>query len=362
MVINHESINVDDIRRWLWAWMPEILIVDESHRFKGYETAIRSKYLIGLSKGQLMGKKKITTRKGKEKQVMTILGRKPHGPKYRVIMTGTPILKDPTDIWAQMHILDPNIFHPDYWTFKNIVMKDGNAGRRWRDEKKKFPKWEPQMGAHEYINKIIYQHGMRVKKENVLDLPPFIKQRVDVHLTAEQERHYKQMKKEMVTYINNNRDEPMIAQIALSKALRLSQICCGVMVDAMSGKVSKVAQNRTQTLSELLEGIGTENKTIIWTNFATTYPDIQKLLTDLGIKYGQIIGGQSNEDRVMAMDIFNDPDSEMRVMLANQQAGGVGINLTQASYAIYYSRGNRLEDDLQSEASNDHFGEEATWP
>jgi SNF2 family DNA or RNA helicase len=39
-------------------------------------------------------------------------------------------------------------------------------------------------------------------------------------------------------------------------------------------------------------------------------------------------------------------------MIANQKAGGVGINLVEASYSIYYSKSFSLEDDLQSEARN----------
>ena len=45
-------------------------------------------------------------------------------------------------------------------------------------------------------------------------------------------------------------------------------------------------------------------------------------------------------------------------MIANQSAGGVGINLVEASYSIYYSKGFKLEDDLQSEARNYRGGSE----
>jgi SNF2 family DNA or RNA helicase len=40
----------------------------------------------------------------------------------------------------------------------------------------------------------------------------------------------------------------------------------------------------------------------------------------------------------------------VRVMVASQDAGGTGVNLTAANYMVYYSRGYSLEHDMQSEA------------
>ena len=57
------------------------------------------------------------------------------------------------------------------------------------------------------------------------------------------------------------------------------------------------------------------------------------------------------------MDRFRKDDS-CRVMIANQGAGGAGINLVEASYSIYYSKGFSLEHDLQSEARNHRGGSE----
>ena len=45
-------------------------------------------------------------------------------------------------------------------------------------------------------------------------------------------------------------------------------------------------------------------------------------------------------------------------MIANQTAGGIGINLTAASYSIFYSRNFSLEADLQAEARNYRGGSE----
>jgi Superfamily II DNA/RNA helicases, SNF2 family len=49
---------------------------------------------------------------------------------------------------------------------------------------------------------------------------------------------------------------------------------------------------------------------------------------------------------------------EVRAIIAHPKAGGVGVNLTAASYSIHYSRSYSLTDDLQSEARNYRGGSE----
>jgi SNF2 family DNA or RNA helicase len=52
----------------------------------------------------------------------------------------------------------------------------------------------------------------------------------------------------------------------------------------------------------------------------------------------------------------NDP--KCRVMIANEQAGGAGVNLTAASYSIYYSRTYSFLNRSQSESRNHRSGSE----
>ena len=84
---------------------------------------------------------------------------------------------------------------------------------------------------------------------------------------------------------------------------------------------------------------------------------IADLCQDMNIEYAEIHGDISNAKRIDEMDRFR-KDPKCRVMIANQAAGGTGVNLVEASYAIYYSKGFSLEHDLQSEARNHRGGSE----
>ena len=70
-----------------------------------------------------------------------------------------------------------------------------------------------------------------------------------------------------------------------------------------------------------------------------------------------LTGDHNSKEKGEQVDLFqNDP--ECRVIIANRGAGGVGVNLTAASYSIVYSRNFRLDEELQSEARNHRGGSE----
>jgi len=61
-----------------------------------------------------------------------------------------------------------------------------------------------------------------------------------------------------------------------------------------------------------------------------------------------IFGGTPGKERLDAIESFQTND-KCKVFIGQQRACGLGITLTKASYAIYFSQGYSLEDRLQSE-------------
>ena len=69
------------------------------------------------------------------------------------------------------------------------------------------------------------------------------------------------------------------------------------------------------------------------------------MLGDLAVSYH---GGISNDQRASSVERFqNDP--KVRYFIGQPQSGGIGLTLTAADYAIYYSNSFDLETRLQSE-------------
>ena len=98
-------------------------------------------------------------------------------------------------------------------------------------------------------------------------------------------------------------------------------------------------------------------KVIIWANFRANYGQIGRMLKSMKIDFTELHGEVKAKDRQVNIDRFqNDP--KCRAIICNQQAGGVGVNLTAADTAIFYSRNFSLEQDLQAEARNHRGGSE----
>lgn len=323
-ITNYESLAMLDLFRLLKTWRPEVLILDESQRVKDFK-AKRTKLAIELS----------------------------DVAQYKLILTGTPILNSAMDIWSQFRILDGGqTFDKNFYAFRARYFIDKNAGM---PSFKKFPKWEPLPGLEPHFNRLIYAKATRVLKKDCLDLPPLVKQRVEVELSEDQARMYKDMRDDYIAYLG---DKACVASIALTKGLRLQQMVSGFWVDEEDEKPHAFKKNpRLAALKELLEDIAPTSKVIVWASFRHNYDDLLGVCADLGLHSVSLYGGMTDKARQEGIDSFQ-TDSKVRVMIANPAAGGVGVTLTAASYMIYYSRSFSLEHDLQSEARCHRGGSE----
>jgi non-specific serine/threonine protein kinase len=203
------------------------------------------------------------------------------------------------------------------------------------------------------FNELTYKKASRVMKAECLTLPPFIRQQVTVSMGPKQAKAYEEMRRDLVAYLNS---AACVAHIALTKSLRLQQIVSGFAKLDDGREIDFEDSERIDALEEVLE-MTEGHKVIVWSVFKQNYGVIEKLLERLKIKYARLVGGMTDKERQAGIDAFQN-DSETRVMLANQRAGGVGVTLTAATYAVFFSRNFSLEDDLQAEARNYRGGSE----
>ena len=54
------------------------------------------------------------------------------------------------------------------------------------------------------------------------------------------------------------------------------------------------------------------------------------------VEYCRIDGSTAHDDRIIAIDEYNKPDSEKFIFLLTTRAGGLGINLTTADIVVLY--------------------------
>jgi len=323
VIINHAIINT---KVW-WEVIDRnwrFLIVDELHCFKDHKSKrTKNMHYFRLNQNFL---------------------------SYVLGLTGTPILNSALDLWAQFYILDPSILGVNYWTFRAKYFYDANAGM---PKQTYFPNWKPRKDIEKTFNQIVYSHAHRVLKADVLDLPPLVRTQVECALGPEQGRMYKDMLKDLVAYLNG---DACVAQTALTKAIRLQQLVCGVFKTDKKEVLHFAINPRVGALKEIIGQLPRGSKAIIWSVFADTYPIIEQACKDMKVDYTWLTGKQNEKQKVKNVDYFNN-DPKAQIIIANQAAGGIGINLTSSTYSIYYTRNFSLEHDLQSEARNHRGGQ-----
>lgn len=270
--------------------------------------------------------------------------------KYRYILTGTPVLNSQMDLFAQMRILDRGkALGSNYYAFRAQYFYDKNAGMPKHNY---FPDWRPRPDTTDKLTALIASKVSIAKKEECLDLPPLVEKVVEVEMAKDQARFYNEMKNDLVTYLGS---EACVASLAITKALRLQQIVSGYLRTEEMRDVVFEDTPREQALTELLDDLTPNHKVIVWGVFHANYSIIERVCEKLGVKCAWLTGKVSDKDK--QIDLFRNHD-DYRVMGAHPNAGGVGVNLIEASQSVVFSRSFSLEQDLQSKARNYRGGSE----
>lgn len=329
-ITNYEALSMDNLFSQFMEWGPEVLIADEGHRLRNPDSK-RAKACIRLA----------------------------DTAKYKYVLTGTPILNSAMDVFNIFRFLDGGAtFGKNFYQFRSVWFEDENAGMPSHVH---FPKYRPRPETYSQMSEMIFKKALLAKKSECLDLPPFIKKEVSVDMSTEQKKLYKQMKDEYIAYVDSLEDsgEPkaVVAQLAVTKALRMQQIVTGY-AKTEDGEIYKIKDcPRLKVLEELLEDNHESSKIIVWSVFKENYVDIAAVCEKLKIDYVDLTGDTKNKDRDINIERFNN-DPKCRVLIANQSAGGIGINLISSDLSIYYSKNFSLEHDLQSEGRNYRGGSE----
>jgi len=320
IVTNYEAVRIKNFYELLLKWSPHIVVLDESHKVKD-PSSLQSKAIYPLC----------------------------HAADRRFILTGTPILNSMLDIFGQYKALDPAIFGSNFWKFKALYFYDKNAGR----PNCNFPDWQPRPESAKLISECIASTSVQAKKADCLDLPPLLRVPISVPLSEQQRKAYEDMKKH---YVTEMKGVTAIAEFAMTKTLRMQQILAGFIAEDSDSEPVWCDENpRLDCLKDILDQIGGE-KTIIWTTFRPTYMKIAKVCEKSGYKYAFLTGDQSAKQKEESIEAFCRGD--VQALIANPAAGGAGINLQEAKYAIYFTRGYSLEHYLQSEGRNYRGGSE----
>jgi SNF2 family DNA or RNA helicase len=249
----------------------------------------------------------------------------------RIIMTGTPVMNSPLDLFAQYKILDISIFGHNFYRFRATYAIMGGYMN------KLAVSWK---NMHN-LKLRAFACAIRKTKAECLDLPDKLYQVVKLDMTKQQMEIYKKLKEE---FIYEFKDVVVTAPIMLTRLMRFSQITAGFTKD-IEGVEHEFAQNpKVAWIIDFIDDLDDEAKVVVFCRFRREISMLEDALRQRTIQSVSVHGG--TEDRIDRVRQFN-TDKRTKVFIGQIQTAGIGINLTAASYCVFmsnsYSYGHRAQ-------------------
>jgi len=248
------------------------------------------------------------------------------------LMTGTPAAQSPVDAYGLAKIINPKSVPKSFNAFRDLVqIRQSVFMFRNRPE------------AEEIVHSIL-QPAIRYTKEECLDLPELVYQTRDVPLSAQQDKYYKLLKKEMLMQAGGEEISAANAAVALNKLLQLS---AGAVYSDTGEVIEFDVKHRTSELLDIVDEAS--HKVLVFVMFRHTIELVQKALQNAGHTVDIIHGGVSVGKRA---DIFNQfqTSPDPRILVIQPQAAAHGVTLHAANTIVWWGMTLSLETYMQANA------------
>lgn len=307
-IINYDACWRTPFKEWALEQAWDALVCDESHRIKA-PGGVASRFVTRLA------------------------NRIP----FRLALTGTPMPHSPLDIYAQYRVLEPDIF--------------GTSYRRFMHE---YAVTKPMQGFEMVIgyknqaalHQKVYQIAFRVEAD-VLNLPEPSHNERGCALCPAASKLYRALETDFYAEVDAGE---ITAANAMVKALRLQQLTSGYGKLSDSGEEVALDTSKQTLLADILEDL--DEPVVVFCRFRHDLDTVR--IAAQGLHRGSLeLSGRKNDLKAWQA-------GEASILAVQTQAGGVGIDLTRARVAIYYSLGLSLGDHLQSQARLQRPGQTRT--
>ncbi len=248
------------------------------------------------------------------------------------MLTGTPASQSPTDAYGLAKIINPTGIPKFFGAFRDQVM-----------HKITQFKWIPKKSAEHTVHEAL-QPAIRFTKEECLDLPEMTYTTRDVPLTAQQEKFYEALRKNMMATAAGEEITTINAAANLNKLLQLS---CGAVYSDTGEVIAFDAKTRMTALLEVIDEAS--HKVIVFAPFRHAIEIIAEELRANKISCEVIHGGVSATKRTEIFADFQATDSP-QVLVIQPQAAAHGVTLHAANVVVWWGPITSTETYLQANA------------
>lgn len=301
--VNCIIVNFDILKKFYNEFMKykfDALIVDECHMIKS-EKAIRSKVVKSISR-----------------EIKNV-----------ILLTGTPVLSRPIEIFNTLNIIDQRYWNSWY-----------NFAIRYADGKRTFWGFEAKGATNlDELKQKISKYFLRRTKEEVLpNLPPKNRIEVPIDLPKEERKQYELVESNLVKYLKEYKkdktDKEIIKSLQAEKLVKLNLLR---EINTM-GKIPAA--------KELIDNIiDSDEKVLVFSSFNAPLKELADEYEENSV---MILGETPVGERGEIVNKFQ-TNSDTKIFFGGTLSAGVGITLTAASNIIFLDMPWRPGDIEQNE-------------
>lgn len=268
--------------------------------------------------------------------------------KYKTGLSGTPADDKPQDLWSVLNWLWPKLY-TSYWKYVNTACVFENTAEQQMKYGKTFRKivGVNEEGARQMLAPMRAWYVRRTKDEVGLQLPEKYYTERHVQLPPAQRRAYDQMRKDMIAWIGEHQDTPLVAGAVVSQLVRLQQFALASVDFNAEGRVHLVDPSvKLDDLEEIIDGNPDESLVVFSQSRSMSHLAVRRLEAR-GIVARPYTGSVTQHDRTLYESQFQAGD--IQVLCGTIAAGGEGITLHRSHTVIFFDRAWNPKKNRQAE-------------
>lgn len=237
---------------------------------------------------------------------------------HKIALSGTPIENSLDDLWSQMQFINPDILG----TYDFFVQNFKIPIEKKQDENSLFE-----------LKNLVQPYILRRTKEQVLkDLPELTEQIYYCDMDPEQEKLYEKEKSKARNFLLKTDGSSPDKISIINTLMKLRQLSNHPkMVD----QESEIDSGKYVAVTNYLESLAKEKqKTIIFSSFVTNLNFYTDWCKENKIQFCEITGKTPSIKREQQVNLFQEKEEPL-LFFISLKAGGVGLNITKASYVLF---------------------------
>ena len=324
VLLTHYDLAMYD-KTWLSKIEWNYIVVDEGHRLKNHQS-----------------------------KLSTVL-QAAYTASHRLLLTGTPIQNNLTELWALLNFLLPSVFNStdafEAWFNAPFAASKEDVAL----------KEEEELLIIQRLHQVLRPFLLRRKKNEVeKELPEKEEETIKCAMSAWQKAYYRQVVKGTVTNTDGK------VRVLQNTAMQLRKVCNHpylFLADDLFYRPSGPeeilrASGKFELLDRILPKLKRSgHRVLLFSQMVKCLDIIGDYLDWRRYDYLRLDGSTGTQDRADLLDKFNAPDSPHFLFMLSTRAGGMGLNLQTADTVIIFDSDWNPQMDAQAEDRAHRIGQ-----